>query len=418
MTTSPQGEFEVIAAFVPHGRDIVAEPGRELLDMHSVEGQRLANVFYSAIAELQEFAFEDSDMATSRMSLDMNIYRIVELRDFAGNLYTLVELSPFGYMIYHNDSGVIVERSPTAFSPFIGLYGDLYYSGFGHYFVRNENGDLLHLSTEEVIYAYIAEAYDWASHSSAVAENFIAHADVQVLDYTAYGTVAIQPLITPLNPWTHVNYDTFIRNQSISNSTGPYCGFVALAILIGYFDHVTANRNMGIINASASPVHVTGRQQIHSRIQQSFVNHLRDIGQSRGYGRYRNNITQTRNVGRQYFQNRQVWNNITDELRVTAQAASDARIMNNISASRPVIVAGDGLPGRDPANNPIGRHAVVAYGFRMESNGSLTVRVNYGWGSPVGGTINGRPFTNVWITGFNWDNLLTFTITPPSSSGC
>ena len=341
---------------MPHGRDIAADPERELLDMYSVEGQRLANVFYSAIAELQEYAFEDSGMANSRASLEMTTYRIAELRDFAGNLYTLVELSPFGYMIYHNDSGVIVERSPTAFSPFMGLYGDLYYSGFGQYFARTEDGDLLHISSGDIIYAYVVEAYNWASHSSEIAENFIAHADVQVLDYLESGVVGIQPFWL-IPSWTNITDWQFVRNQTTVTNSAGYCAFVAAAILLGYFDHVRANRNIGIV----APAHVTNRHNTtNARVQQALVTQLRNIGQSLGYGNLTINMAQARSVVRTYLQNRGVYNNIDTNLLTNAWQVTDGVIMNYIRSNRAVMLLGTGLPG---PNGPIGGHFVVGLWF-------------------------------------------------------
>ena len=50
--------------------------------------------------------------------LPFTIDRIVEIRDFAGNVYTLAECLPTGYMIFHNESGAFVEYSVVAESPY------------------------------------------------------------------------------------------------------------------------------------------------------------------------------------------------------------------------------------------------------------------------------------------------------------
>lgn len=393
-----------------------------ILGFRSVEGHRLLNVFSTNISELQRVALADSeygfsefsseDMSRGLVPVDLSIYRIVELRDFAGNLYILVELFPTGYMIFHNDSGAFVERSATVPSPFAGLYGDLYYGGFSQYFYRNEDGNLMHTLTRYVVLAYVAEANNWDAHSSEIAEDFLAYADIAVLDYIAYGTIAVQSMNVP-TVWTNVNDFVFIRNQTTVNNMGGhcpvadefrgYCLYVALATLIGYFDHVSANRGMRIINNSSF---VTNRHTANAMIQQAFVTHLRDVvGYSQlGLG-FAINITNTRNVGRRYFENRGVWNRITDELRTTAADATNARISANIRNSRPVVIVGIGLPGIGEKDI----HAVVGYGFRNEANGAFTVRVNYGWGT---GDVAGFSRRDVWVTGFNWDGLLTFTLTP------
>jgi hypothetical protein len=219
----------------------------------------------------------------------------------------------------------------------------------------------------------------------------------------------MQPLSSS-TVWTNVTYPHFVRNQTAVTNTTGFCAYVASAILLGYFDHVTANRNMGIINPSTN--HVLNRHATHAQIQQSFVDRLRIEGGSLGYGILGINTTQIRNVIRSYLQGRNVWNNISDTLITTASGTTNNVIANHIRADRPVILVGTGLPG---PSGPIGGHGVVGYGFR-NTDGVFTVRANYGWGS--GGNIAGQPFSDVWVVGFDWSGLVTLTVTPLSSSGC
>ena len=93
--------------------------------------------------------------------------------------------------------------------------------------------------------------------------------------------------------------------------------------------------------------------------------------------------------------------------------ATIENLVRRLNANRPVYLSSYGLPG---TTGKIGGHAVVGFGTRNEGNGSFTVRVNYGWGNTAvisgGASVGSRTANDVWITGFNWRGLLTFTITP------
>jgi len=388
-------------------------------------GQRLLNVFDSAIEELEFYANLENEPEFSPFSLtvpttvlDLSISRIVELRDFAGDIFTLIEMYPTGYMIYHNESGIFTERSATALSPFLGFYGDLYFGGFLQYFYGKNNYAIKCLTTGYIVDRHIIEEFNWNEYSIELADNLLTYTDYFVLDYVLYG-IPVPPMVSfSATTWRNVADSTFISRQTVRqtghNALGEgHCAFVALAILIGYFDHRSANRQMGLINGNLTPARVQNRHTASALVQANFVEDLRVIGDNIGVGRQGLTITQTRNVGRRYFENRGVWNRITDTLHTTRLTTTNTRITNHINANRPVILSSDGLPG---TSGKIGGHAVVGFGHRNESNGSFTVRVNYGWGNTAeisgGASVGTRTANDVWITGFDWRGLLTFTVTP------
>jgi len=190
-----------------------------------------------------------------------------------------VELTPIGYMIYHNDSGIFVERSAATLSPYSGIYGELYYGGFTQYYHGIENGDFIHTISGNVVEARIVEEYNWSGYSAELTDNFLATADFAVLEYVERGTMPMQTMNSQPTAWTNVAYMTFIQNQTTVNNPGGtcpvtkvagtgFCSYVALAIQIGYFDHVTANRQMGIISGTT---HVLNRHTTTARVQQAFV---------------------------------------------------------------------------------------------------------------------------------------------------
>lgn len=386
-------------------RTVEANPSRQLPNMQSAQGQRLEAVFNDKIAELQEVALADlaareaNSKSAKPISFELSISRVAELRDFAGNLYTLVEMDPSGYMIYHNDSGIFVERSAAAPSPYAGLSGDLLYGGFSEYLYQRQDGDYVHTKTNKVVDAAVAVANDWEGHSNRVAEPLLADPDFAVLDYIEHNIAP--PKVVMDSGFTCVDNYTFVQSQTAVTNPDERCGYVALAILIGYFDHVPANRNMGIINNAA---YVTNRHTSTAKVQNAFVDHLVSIGQGFGYGLGYYFMSQMRNVGRQYFKNRGVWDKITDQIDNNWISTTIAKMKKNIDNNRAIMLQDVNLPGTN------GGHAVVAYGYRNECLFKDTFRVNYGWGA--GGDIGGRPYSDVWVTGATWEAMLTFVVTP------
>ena len=78
----------------------------------------------------------------SRTDVEYQIDAIWEVEDLLGNRYTLVECDPYGYMIYHNESGNFVEYSPGTLSPysFDNHCDKMIYAGPNSYYYQKENG--------------------------------------------------------------------------------------------------------------------------------------------------------------------------------------------------------------------------------------------------------------------------------------
>ncbi len=67
------------------------------------------------------------------------IGEVKELYDFDGNTYTLFELKPTGYIIYHNDSATFFEYATNSISPYYSFYGNLFYGGMKQYYQKDNN---------------------------------------------------------------------------------------------------------------------------------------------------------------------------------------------------------------------------------------------------------------------------------------
>lgn len=94
---------------------------------NEVEKINLLNLVQSHI----EFAMEGDGQR--------NINSIKELKDFVGSTYTLFELNPIGYIIYHNDSGIMFEYASKSKSPYLNYNENLYYGGMKNYFYKEND---------------------------------------------------------------------------------------------------------------------------------------------------------------------------------------------------------------------------------------------------------------------------------------
>lgn len=87
-----------------------------------------------------------TERVISSQKTDIVVGQIKEVKDFAGNRYTLVECEPTGYFILHNASGQYMEYTMESDSPYLNVSGELYYGGPMQYYVRKE-GTYIHTIT-------------------------------------------------------------------------------------------------------------------------------------------------------------------------------------------------------------------------------------------------------------------------------
>ena len=101
--------------------------------------KNLMDVFEGKVTGIQK---EDQPLALDR---------VIGVQDFSGEEYYVVECAPAGYLIYHPASGIFVETSPSAPSPYRGLSGEhLYYGGPTEYYIEID-GTYYHTVIDEVI---------------------------------------------------------------------------------------------------------------------------------------------------------------------------------------------------------------------------------------------------------------------------
>ena len=96
--------------------------------------------------------YKTEEVVSSLAEIDVNydnepiiIKQVKLLKDFSDGEYILVEFNDAGYYIYDPDSGIVVESSLTATSPYSEYSDALYYVGPNEYY---------HWDEEENVYEY------------------------------------------------------------------------------------------------------------------------------------------------------------------------------------------------------------------------------------------------------------------------
>lgn len=198
---------------------------------------------------LNAFSVKMNSIQKENQSLSMD--RILPVRDFSGADYLVIECSPTGYMIYHPESGVFVESSPSSASPYAGFTGDnLYYGGPTEYYVE-QNGCFYHTVIDEII----DSPYDvqrMSLTSAKITSELNENKDVALLDYaingnaTAYATMVQTSSAAAQSGMTEAQINWFKNLSSCGYfSVGDgCCGFVGLNILYAFFDKFVDDKYM------------------------------------------------------------------------------------------------------------------------------------------------------------------------------
>lgn len=158
------------------------------------------------------------------------------LNDFSGNTYTLIECEPTGYYILDDDTGVYVEYSGSAPSPYKEYKNgeSLYYGGPTYYYI-NENGTFKHtilsfevLSSNEVSQMQVQsqemncalEANPDSTMLAALSGNSFARMSMESEPSRKYVD----------NPDFFMNYGT-----GFGYASGGICGYIAANLLLQYW---------------------------------------------------------------------------------------------------------------------------------------------------------------------------------------
>lgn len=299
---------------------------------------------------------------------NIEIDRMIQVTDFAGNLYTVIECMPIGYAIFHNQSGLFVEYSPSSPSPYHDLEGTLYYGGPTEYYL-SDNGVIYHTIVDE--HYSLEESLDSLYESSVTLNSaYCAKQDSDVLSYVQGNSSFSKrsQLFARVNTQTadtYVDDSNIISNLKTAKECGYYvpsgsngvCGYIAAGILLLYYDY---HYDDAFID-DAEYLNTSGTKFKGAE----FTKLLRSLGATDDTTAYSISSPIQR-----YLNTRGIDITVTDHLIPTTYV-----ICNRIDANQPVIMFGSWLDV-SASNTSYVNHAVLAYGYESSRE---TMIVHYGW---------------------------------------
>lgn len=338
----------------------------------------------------------------SEYDTEASISSTKTLYDFAGNTYTLVECAPTGYMIMCDDSATMVEYSGTSPSPYFGLTNNLYYGGPSYFYVL-ENGTYRHTVTGEIFdYSPVVSTYsnddeqsvDYVANACDEMHNdLVADANESALNFIETGIMPRKEIIGLYGEsWTCINNMAFfsskINSTQIGYKNGGYCGYIAAAMLIGYYDTFIRDcMDDGWLYMSGTGVnrHFTG----YGLVDRLF-----------GFGNGKTSSTSTtiREAMNAYF--RYYGYNLGSYDMITP-FFSGTTLKNLIDKNTPSILFGDLGNATRPNGSSAeigpegGNHAVVVYGYKKGGTGGAlySFLAHYGWSNYSMSTINYKSYS-------------------------
>ncbi len=358
--------------------DICLEPSY----FSTEEGLRLKNAFELHVDEIQD-------------GKDLEISNIKPASDFIGNEYYVVELDQYGYFIYNVESGLYVESSASAISPYSEYDSNIYYYGPTYYYYMSADGNLHHtiIENEEITSQEFTEIAQ-SEEVSQLQENLLDIKSERVLNYVKNNVEMPQPAetmsVVNSNGFTSVKGYWFLQNQTVSYSTyenDGSCGYTAMAYLIGYYDYMSGKR---LVPSNMMDRVITCNHP-YPTVLVSFIMKLINLGGSMGFDNYLD-ASEIKAILKKYFEDINVSVTLyTDTNKLTT---TNNKIAGHIDNDRPCILGGS-IPIYSYDGTYIGlkNHAVVAYGYKRDADGNFITRVNYGLG---------KSFTDVQLVNVNW----------------
>lgn len=293
------------------------------------------------------------------------------LRDLNGNTFELVETGDYGYYIFDRMSGVYLEQSTTAPSPYLGKNNSLFYFGPMNYYQKKEN---IFVHTIDQNYNLYSK-----TQSDSLQESF----DIQLIRNRSNSNNQLVSWIngecgenyskntTPLSNGNVVN--TYITDSHyISNAVYPpndsgTCGYTASCILLNYWHQREGNVISPQFLNNNNELLVSGYT-----LQDKLLEY--GNGQDATWG----------------LPIRDVLLDYCNDYGVSATVSyyvSQTNVERSLSANRPVILFGSFTKTPDPVPNGTQArgsvlHAVVAYGTSItyyQYGQSKFYIVHYGW---------------------------------------
>lgn len=217
---------------LPSSATTYGETSTQLANLSPQKVNRLTKLLNMKAAEMSSSTFEKSTPRT--------VDTIKYATDFNGAIYTIAELSPTGYIIYHNESGLYAEYSATAISPYQGFSDGLFYCGPTQYYTLQKDS-YVHTKTGETL--DVEEDGDaLKSNSLQLEKHYKEQIDVNNLKFVNYGIVpayskaAEAPKYIPGAEQIRNMKSEKEMSYCSPSGTNGICGYIAAAITLAFFD--------------------------------------------------------------------------------------------------------------------------------------------------------------------------------------
>lgn len=174
--------------------------------------------------------FIDSVVDGIAIKGNFSIVSVENITDFAHNQYLLYNLSPLGYIIADHKTEMVLEASFEGNSPYIFAPegSDFFYLGPGAYFYF-DGIVLISITNKESI-----EINEYLVIGSMEFHNSIADYSNRKIDEEQE---IVENSVSLPNGWTMVtDYEYFLNLTEFPSNDFGTCSFVALSILLGYYD--------------------------------------------------------------------------------------------------------------------------------------------------------------------------------------
>lgn len=226
------------------GNNAIAAKAQAAEKIEKQEKMLVGMKAYETVDKNQRLVQLTNTHIARKMDADLSIDKIKALTDFDGNSYTVFELAPTGYIIYHSNSGKYVEYASDSPSPYLGHDGELYYGGLVQYYYRD--GDVLRHTLEKDMEIPVEEAPGYAECSREIADNLVEETETEHLAYIdgemSLSTITRSAVSTmSIVQYTHnarITMEEFFSNLRTHNDMGyedgNACGYISSNMIIGY----------------------------------------------------------------------------------------------------------------------------------------------------------------------------------------
>lgn len=350
-------------------------------DLTAIENKKQRVNLLNLIQYHIDYAMEDAGQR--------KIERIKELKDFTGSVYTLFELDPIGYIIYHNDSGIVFEYASKSESPYLGYNDNLYYGGMMNYFYKEndiyyntlikyetvlEEESKYLIDNSSIIYNRNLESMnqtnlDFISGKTDVVSSWKSEEEIVLLATNDQPNISMEAFFKPLTTQYSMGYTTVGKSG--------VCGYIAANLVLAYntlaYDDALVsdtyldktNRKLKGSALTRELIRQHGKDPDADSIAGTTADSMGDCVRN-----YLKNVSS----GTKSWKVTTWWGTINSQgaikknqppilfgnIKYPESSSSTYEIMDNATS-------GDGAHGS-------GNHAVVAYGYT-----SSKYRVHYGW---------------------------------------